>query len=597
MAQAPTIQENDLRPNQTHLLFQSPNAISAKALAALLKELLEMVKGDLDDPDNSFELVERQGPRTLGEQQLVWVVYSRLTPVTWATPRVGIADLEHHLAVLTCKGPFLSAVLSDKRLAAKLSRPSAAKEWLKLDRVPQRNIETALVHGSTRTLWLSGIHRSVATKADSKVLIGPDIEASLDALGDQTYHYTATRCEGPKDALPTRFVGVTPRQAKVWMGPSHDWGAFIAATQGLLGVVEQARASAQAPYPVLARAGQSVKKVMQAFDVSFAPPEYAYDEEDQTIEQLEEILQGATWAVDGSDGKAFALTVNLRDGRHLVDVSFPATDGEATHIVKPRGEGTEPLRRFLNLASRPEIFKVFYESLHTYSNGQFFEVRTRPIAFPLTPADFDGFDVAVEKPTPPGQPSTLDPAQIGARGDRSLFSWVWRRFRAGWLWCDDGSGEIADFIHLNPHSSELSLIHVKAANSASPNREVSVSAYEVVCSQALKNLRYIERAELERPLREKLENANADLVRGWHDGQPLQQGTIRFWRALEDVRYSELKHKVVVVQPHVRVSALPRDLTRDTAGVRRAKLLYTLLHGIKADVNRYSAEFEVIVSA
>jgi hypothetical protein len=40
-----------------------------------------------------------------------------------------------------------------------------------------------------------------------------------------------------------------------------------------------------------------------------------------------------------------------------------------------------------------------------------------------------------------------------------------------------------------PHYSVLSLIHVKAANSDSNNRGISVSAYAVVCSQALKNLR------------------------------------------------------------------------------------------------------------
>jgi hypothetical protein len=115
----------------------------------------------------------------------------------------------------------------------------------------------------------------------------------------------------------------------------------------------------------------------------------------------------------------------------------------------------------------------------------------------------------------------------------------------------------------------------------------------VVCSQALKNLRYTERQELEVPLKKKL-IAEASLVRGWRNGAALRVGSNHFWSALEKPRYSELKHRVVIVQPHVRESSLPKDLTKDTNNVRRTKLLYTLLHAVKADVNRYSAELEVL---
>jgi hypothetical protein len=177
-----------------------------------------------------------------------------------------------------------------------------------------------------------------------------------------------------------------------------------------------------------------------------------------------------------------------------------------------------------------------------------------------------------------------------------LFTWVWKHRKKGWLWCDDGSGEIADFIHLDPGKSVLSLIHVKAANSDSPQRGISVSAYEVVCSQALKNLRYTERSELEIPLKEKLMRTESKIQRGWLNGKPLPLGSTALWSAIRGVKYSQLKHRVIVVQPHVRKSSLPPNPSANTSSARQARLLYTLLHGIDADVRRYSAEFEVIVA-
>ena len=73
---------------------------------------------------------------------------------------------------------LLSVVATDRSLGAKLARQRTGKGWSTLTRVSFSRLERALVSGTTRTLWLSGIHRSVATKPDSKVLIGRDVEAS-----------------------------------------------------------------------------------------------------------------------------------------------------------------------------------------------------------------------------------------------------------------------------------------------------------------------------------------------------------------------------------------------------------------------------------
>lgn len=589
------IREIDLKPYQTHFLFQSDSSLTAKRIGKLLKELPSIIDEGVEDEDDQCDVLEQSPPRVIKDEQIAWLAYSKRTTVQWAVGPDAPKDLEHHLVVLTARSLLLSVVATDKSLGAKLARGRTDKEWATLSRVPFSRLERALVSGTTRTLWLSGIHRSVATKPDSKVLIGPDVEASLDALGDQSYQYTSTRCEGP-DALPASFVGVTPRMAKVWLGPSADWEVFVANSQRLLHLIESPGVKKETPYPVLARAEGSLKDVKDAFDVSLAPPEYLYDEDPDLVAQLENLLQRATWTVRQASGPDCVLALKLSDRVHELKIEIRAAGEGVQHTVTPtEKEPSQEVEKIADLCRRADLLKVFYDSLHTFSDGQIFEVKTRPVPFPVKDGDFSKYDITLEKPQSAGQGEGLDLSRIGEPGEPSLFTWVWRHYKQGWLWCDDGSGEIADFIHLDPSHSTLSLIHVKAAHSDSPKRGISVSAYEVVCSQALKNLRYTERRELEQPLKDKLESKGAGIVRGWHNGKALSPGSIQMWSAIKKVRYSDLKRRVVIVQPHVRKSLLPADLSANTSPVRQARLLYTLLHGIKADIDRYGVEFEVTV--
>ncbi len=596
MAKPKKLEELDLRPYQTHFLFESDTAITSKRLNSLLGELESIVNDALSEDDEPCEVIEQSFARRIKNEQLAWLSYSKEVPVTWATGPGAPKDLENHLIVMVNRSRLLSVVTSDKSLANRLARSSSAKEWSKLKRLESVQLEKALVSGKTRTLWLSGIHRSVAIKPDSKVLIGRDIEASLDALGDQTYQYTSTRCEGPA-ALPASYVGVTPRMAKVWLGPSTDWEVFLANSQELLRLIESPGKKKDQPYPILARADGSLADVKDAFDVSFAAPEYLHEEDPELEAELEEFIQKATWTVKAEKGPNCVLKLKLPDGPHELKIELKAEKGEIRHSVTPVEAGPpEDVKKIAQWCERPDLLKIFYDSVHTYSDGQIFEVKTRPLLFELKDEDFSGSDVSLEKPRPAGANEGVDLSRIGEQNERSLFTWVWRHYKKGWLWCDDGSGEIADFIHLDPAKSVLSLIHVKAANSDSAQRGISVSAYEVVCSQALKNLRYTERQALEAPLRQKLMRTESKIQRGWLNGKPLALGSTELWSAIKKIKYSDLKHRVIIVQPHVRKSALPADPSIDSSSGRQTRLLYTLLHGIDSDVRRYSAEFEVIVA-
>lgn len=591
-----TVRQTDLRPYQTHFIFQGKTPFTPDGVAMLLKELPSVIDHGVREEADRSKILERSDARRVNGEIVAWLVYRRMTPVTWAAGADILRNIEHHLVVLMARRALLTVVATDRVLGTKLSRGGASvPTWSTVTRIPYGRLESALVHGTTRTLWLSGIHRSVAIKPDSKVLIGPDVEASLDALGDQTYHYTSTRCEGPDDELPASFVGVTPRLAKVWLGPSISWETFLTNSRRLLQLLESGHDRKSTPYPILARAHGSLEDVREAFDIGLAPPESLYDEDPELIRQLEGLLQGGTRSVKGEKGPNCVVSFQFGDAVHELKIEIKVHGDEVSHTVTSlENKASDELERLLELCRRPDLLKVFYESLHTYSNGQIFEVKTRPIPFEFMERDFAGYDVTLEKPEGKGGRRTSDLGRIGETDEPSLFTWVWNHFKRGWLWCDDRSGEIADFIHLDSDKSILSLIHVKAANSSSARRGISVSAYEVVCSQALKNLRYTERAELEKPLKQKLQ-AETRLARGWRNGRKLTPGSTAFWSAVEKVRYSELKRRVVIVQPHVRKSALPKDVHKQTKEARQARLLYTLLHGIKADVNRYEVEFEVLV--
>ncbi|OLT11348.1 hypothetical protein BJF78_27080 [Pseudonocardia sp. CNS-139] len=179
--------------------------------------------------------------------------------------------------------------------------------------------------------------------------------------------------------------------------------------------------------------------------------------------------------------------------------------------------------------------------------------------------------------------------KAGGPDDVSLFGWVVRHYPHGWLTCDDGSGEVADFVHLAPDGM-LRLIHVKSARKNSRTREVAASMYEVVVGQAVKNLALLD--DLDR-LAARLDRPGAARFATWHDGtrQPDRAGFLAALRA----RTRELETEVVIVQPHVRKPAY--DAVR-TGGVRddllRLYLLESLLNGASSSVVARGATLKVL---
>jgi hypothetical protein len=137
---------------------------------------------------------------------------------------------------------------------------------------------------------------------------------------------------------------------------------------------------------------------------------------------------------------------------------------------------------------------------HTVMQGRCYAAGFTDQHFAWTFEPMAGFEIDREKPKFSKTSPLAD--NIGLSTDRSLFGLVKRRlFPKGWLACDDGSMELADFIHVDPDNAIVTLIHVKASETKKPDRTVSVADYEIVVSQAVKNVRHLDRRNLETELR------------------------------------------------------------------------------------------------
>jgi hypothetical protein len=451
-------------------------------------------------------------------------------------------------------------------------------------------INAAFVQGKARTLWLSATHRRTTVKADSKVLSGIDLRDALNPVEDQSYYFTAARC-GVVFEESTTSVGSAPRTAKVWVGSSEDWNEFRDTVTALLTRLEQTKKPEPSPLPVIAVTSVDSHKVKGALDVALVPPELAAEEpvpDDEVRGKLERWSYGADFEILDTKGPSFLARIALQ-GQTIGKVEFELDVSNPERVTyRVRGDpADEDLRDLhdeaLEICRNQDWLKVWYDSGHALSHRAIFEMRYRDMPFRgYEWGDFNGIDITREKPDP-----------IAAIGQQdSLFCWVKNRWSisrgehvlpGGWLACDDGAMEIADFIHLDDRSVPpvLSLIHVKGAGSREANRGLSVSKFEVVTGQAVKNLRSLDRQILEQGMAQGIGRKIGALV--WHNRRACDRRDLL--RALATVGH-DYDRRVVILQPHLRRNALdnarqhPRS--RDSARLRQ---LDALLLGAESAVH------------
>jgi hypothetical protein len=356
------------------------------------------------------------------------------------------------------------------------------------------------------------------------------------------------------------------------------------------------------PFPILAVESHDLSQVRGAYDILIVGPDDLPVSPDVTEEMTEvaNVLQRASFEVTALPGSAdFKLEVSV-DGascgflQATVRLNGDDVVFNFGHVAGGQPTNPGPVRTVLDALDSDELFAVYYDSGHMVGPSGIWHRNTNSTPFPNWRFhDFSGFDITTEKPgKTPDQIHSL----TGTKGDTSLFGWVVDHYSSGWLVCDDGPGEAADFLHISP-DAVLSLIHVKGANSSSRRRSVAVSPFEVVASQAAKNSRRLDNLDT---LADTLLIASGD--RGaWTDGKRVS-GRGEFLEMLASMMPSD-KKQVVIVQPHLSEKIYKGIwATAGTQGsVRpedafRLSTLETLLHTTRAAAVAVGADLEVIAS-
>jgi hypothetical protein len=500
-----------------------------------------------------------------------------------------LEDVHHSLAVWFWRERFV-AIRADGSLA------DAIQGWLdksprpQYKRIPPEILQGEFFQGEIKNLWLKGVHPRRSTMADSKYLGGPRLQDALSPLTDASFAPSAGKAElalDPAEPGLLNKVGCSPAKSSVWVKPATDFSELRSLTLAVLGLVAGAvaRGVATSALPWLAVRHDGLGGVHSAFELVASSADEVGPGSSAELLDAARTLEVAELQVRGDPSSAnFTVDVGL-GGRigGTVGCSATQSDGRIRLSFGVRGTPTDeslfkPVRDALQFT---ELITVHYESGHTVTEGAAWTHTLASTAFPKWVwHDFSGWTITAEKPdTKPALIHSL----IGSSTDRSLFSWAADYFSHGYLTCDDGPGEVADFVHLD-HDDTLSLIHVKAANSNHAKRGIAVQRYEAVIAQALKNVVYLDSERLCRALGATREYPTAC----WLDGRRLAD-RVEMLEYL-GTRSSGAANRVVVLQPHVRMEAHRDSWSRQSAKVR---LLDALLNGARGTVAGLGAELEV----
>jgi hypothetical protein len=544
-------------------------------------------------------LQQRVSSTKSGQLEVGFLHYIEEKPASWTTSTT-LVDRQNQLVLICRRNRHLVVCLSDQRWRHAITRnfnKLAYRGLGNLESIEPGILNAAFAKGRARTLWLTGTHRPTSVKADSKVLTGLELQDALDPLADQSYFFTAARCETSLNN-GNMTVGLAPRSSRIWAGLTKDWIDLRQTIADLLDHLEGTKNPQLAPMPILALPNVNTADIEEPFDAALLPPELFADDAliaGEELQTLEEFAYDSYFAVQRTNGLDFNANFYLK-GSLLGTVEFTFDTTDPSQIdYKVKGDSAsdeleEKHSKLLAICRRKAALKVWFESGHTLSDGVFYQERFRDIPFSsFSWADFSLYDVIKEKPEP------INVQTVGR--DDSLFSWVKNAWpnppgNRGWLACDDGSGEMADFVHLDDARPDpvLSLIHVKAAGNPSVDREISVAKYEVVVSQAIKNLRHLDRVLLEEGLQHGLGHKVSELV--WRNGRLSTRE--RMIRALSGLARNPSR-RVVIVQPHMRNPRWRNAMQNpNTAEGKRLLQLNSLLHSAAASCRGLSAELFVI---
>jgi hypothetical protein len=536
----------------------------------------------IDSPDDVIEGLGSMAE--LGFDGLLAIVRERKHRPGWADPTSEITDVTNELTL----------ALRRKRLVALRTTitDAALRRWMNQPTTPYRLVPADVVSGTFRgdgkAVWLQGVHPRRPTKPDGKMLAGQRVQELVNTIDDSTSVMSAVRVKflPSDDNAVLRGDLTTNSRSRVAWAARPDLATFFLATAEALDHIDKTLVGEEPPdplFPELPVPQAHLANVHGAFDVGVANPggvplsdQDAEDDPSARAELLRERLlnvhgdpSSATLRLDVGrhdtvEGTLTIRPVALRTGVELTVTSDGPLSPAAEEVQEALADG--------------DLLTVYYESGHAITTQRIYRQNLDITPFTnIEFEDFTGFTVTSEKPDAKGDQAIHD--AIGVNGGTSLFAWVATHFIDGWLLCDDGAGEVADFLHLDNHGT-LKAIHVKAAKSASPNRRIAVVPFEVVVSQATKNVRALDNDTLA----ERLSRPRIATPATWYDGERVasRSGFVDQLHA----RVARDRTEIVIVQPHLLEDTHDRARTAAKAGrpnrdSRSLAVLDLLLHSTR----------------
>lgn len=538
--------------------------------------------------------------RAFGFDGFYGVTRERRHRASWAVKDTPVVDITNDLTV---------ALRWGRLVAVSTENTPALRKWVRGDASPYRLVPAGVMSstfdGDGKTLWLRGVHRRRVTKPDSKTLNGLQLQQAIDPHGDSTFAMSAMKVNLEPEEASAMLRGdlcVSPERSHLSFKAMSSFAMFLAATTEALVLLEKTlagEAPLRNPFPGLAVPESDLNAVFGAFDIRVTELEELRGEPDFDEAQADraELVRGAIIDVHGDPSSpSFLLSVGfdgavagqlrltptgLRDG-YLLDVAVVGSPADEVVV-----------RRIRRAIGSGELLNVYFESGHAFNGQQI--CRQNPVSTPfpgLTFLDFNGFDITREKPGVRGDQAIHD--ATAESGDDSLFCWVVRNFDQDWLICDDGAGEVADFLHLADDGT-LTAIHVKAAQNSSVNRNIAVVAFQEVVAQAVKNIRSLDTDSLIAALSAPRISRPAC----WHAGKRISDRSEFIARL--GMRTAKERTQIMIVQPHLReavhddarAAARLGELERNS---RSMMLLDNILHSARQTVTGLCDELIVIGS-
>ncbi|MBS1203484.1 MAG: hypothetical protein H6R25_383 [Proteobacteria bacterium] len=520
------------------------------------------------------------------------------------TKRNDIYDIENHIVITFSLGKYIAFYFSEKGMKDSV-RDNFKTSYLKgIKSVDIAHLNFHFINeDSIKMLWLLGIHGKNTFKADSKVLGGNSVAESLDPLEDQSYMMSAVRTELGNSS---KTIGLNPFKSSIWRGPCKDWETFEKYTIEILDTLNSNNRNNITPIGILASPINDFVGVHDAYDLSIIDPDIlSHEKSEYKLNLLRNIRDHYTFEVISSLSGA-DIILKIHNNNTLcgeIRVTPYIKDYEASfklNIISIEKNKKEKIDIFSKIFNHPELIKCWYESGHAIVNGWVFMTNYRDVVYDdFRWADFEDYNICQEKPM---AEEKVNLELIGLK--KSLFCWVKNRWTSkwgrgqpfnttekptGWLYCDDGAGEKADFIHIDNYDNNIiiSLIHVKAAKSDSSNRRISVGAHDIVLSQAVKNLRYANRKNLIHDLSERAKKS--EHKKCWHHNKPTApENFIAHLRTLT-ANPNQIKTRVIVIQPHTRKSFYEKNTNSNIK-----KQLDVLLVSTDNAIKSSGAEFYII---